>query len=413
MSNFLMKWKRYKDNHSFLSYLILFSFLFLITIILFFSSFFIHHKSMIWTGSTKDGLVQHYNALMYFGRYLRSILYNLFINHQLSIPMWDFSIGYGGDILASLHYYVIGDPLNLLSVFVSSKYTEYLYMFLIIFRLYLSGVSFSYYCFQWQKDTKSLLVGAFTYVFCGYVIFASVRHPYFINPMIYLPLLLLGSEKILHNQSSKLFIIILAISAISNFYFLYMLCLMVFIYVLIRFISLYRLKIKFIIHYFFKFLISAIVGLCIAAVILMPVIAFFFQTARSEYKIAFDPIYSLNYYLSCFFNFNSYNFADYWTIFGYNSVSLLCIFLMFIYTAKLIVSCQTQRDNDNNSFPARTTENISVGYSLSISSKERPEHSAMTSSGMPLRFMARAISSLPCSIPFLIPFSSAYSTVFL
>lgn len=330
MSNFLMKWKRYKDNHSFLSYLILFSFLFLITIILFFSSFFIHHKSMIWTGSTKDGLVQHYNALMYFGRYLRSILYNLFINHQLSIPMWDFSIGYGGDILASLHYYVIGDPLNLLSVFVSSKYTEYLYMFLIIFRLYLSGISFSYYCFQWQKDTKSLLVGAFTYVFCGYVIFASVRHPYFINPMIYLPLLLLGSEKILHNQSSKLFIIILAISAISNFYFLYMLCLMVFIYVLIRFISLYRLKIKFIIHYFFKFLISAIVGLCIAAVILMPVIAFFFQTARSEYKIAFDPIYSLNYYLSCFFNFNSYNFADYWTVFGYNSVSLLCIFLMFI-----------------------------------------------------------------------------------
>ena len=330
MSNFFIKWKKYKEDHPFFSYLIMFSFLFLITVIFFFASFLINKKSMIWTGSTKDGLVQHYNALMYFGRYLRSILYNIFINHQLSIPMWDFSIGYGSDVITSLHYYVIGDPLNLLSVLVSSKYTEYLYMFLIIFRLYLSGVSFSYYCFQWQKDAKSLLVGALTYVFCGYVIFASVRHPYFINPIIYLPLLLLGSEKILHNQSSKLFIIILAISAVSNFYFLYMLCLIVFIYVLIRFISLYRLKIKVIIHYFLKFFISAIIGLCMAAFILMPVIAFFFQTARSEYKIAFDSVYTLNYYLSCFFNFNSYNFADYWTIFGYNSVSLLCIFLMFI-----------------------------------------------------------------------------------
>ena len=149
---------------------------------------------------------------MYFGRYLRSILYNLFVNHQFDIPLYDFSIGYGSDILTSLHYYVMGDPLNLLSVFVSSKYTEYLYAFLVVLRLYLSGLSFSYYCFQLKKDSKSTLVGALTYIFCGYVIFASVRHPYFINPMIYLPLLLLGTERILHNRSPKLFIIVLTIS---------------------------------------------------------------------------------------------------------------------------------------------------------------------------------------------------------
>ena len=33
--------------------------------------------------------------------------------HQPSLPMWDLHIGYGSDILTTLHYYVIGDPLTL------------------------------------------------------------------------------------------------------------------------------------------------------------------------------------------------------------------------------------------------------------------------------------------------------------
>lgn len=44
--------------------------------------------------------------------------------------MWDLNIGYGSDILTTLHYYVIGDPLTLLSVFFKSSQTEFLYEFL-------------------------------------------------------------------------------------------------------------------------------------------------------------------------------------------------------------------------------------------------------------------------------------------
>ena len=45
--------------------------------------------------------------------------------------MWDMNIGYGSDILTTLHYYVIGDPLTLLSVFVPADKTEVLYEVLI------------------------------------------------------------------------------------------------------------------------------------------------------------------------------------------------------------------------------------------------------------------------------------------
>mgnify|MGYP002225045529 CR=1 FL=1 len=49
------------------------------------------------------------------------------MEHKLELPMWDMNIGYGSDILTTLHYYVIGDPLTLLSVFVPADKTEVLY----------------------------------------------------------------------------------------------------------------------------------------------------------------------------------------------------------------------------------------------------------------------------------------------
>ena len=47
----------------------------------------------------------------------------------------------------------------------------------------------------------------------------------------------------------------------------------------------------------------------------------------------------------------------------------------------------------------RTAENISVGYSLSISSKERPVQRWMMSEAIPSDFKFRAVASLPCSMP--------------
>ena len=109
-----------------------------------YSCFYFNGKSLIWS---HDGVPQHINALAYYGKYLRNVLQTLMTEHNLSLPMWDMHIGYGSDILTTLHYYVIGDPLTLLSVFVPEKDTEILYELLIFLRIYLSGITFSIYCF--------------------------------------------------------------------------------------------------------------------------------------------------------------------------------------------------------------------------------------------------------------------------
>ena len=193
-------------------------------------------KSLVWISMAGDGLSQHLNSLAYWGEYLRSFFSNLFAGHP-SLPMWDMSLGYGADILSTLNYYAIGDPLNLVYALVSKENTEYLYNFMIIFRMYLAGLSFMSYCLYMEKGHRATVFGSLIYVFTGFTLWAGIRHPFFLNPLIYLPLLLIGAEKIFKKEKPYVFIFSVCISAMSNYYFLYMLTVFTFLYALIRFFS--------------------------------------------------------------------------------------------------------------------------------------------------------------------------------
>lgn len=184
-----------------------------------------------------DGLVQHYNALVYYGEYLRGILKNIFVNHTFSIPEYDLSIGLGGDILTTLNYYVMGDPLNLLAALVPGRYMELLYNGLVIVRLYLAGIAFYLYCLYHNYDSDKVLPGVLIYVFSFYTIVISVVHPFFLNPLIYFPLILLGIDRVMRERKPLLFIFSCVVAAVSNFYFFYMMTILMVIYGIIRYIQ--------------------------------------------------------------------------------------------------------------------------------------------------------------------------------
>ena len=193
--------------------------------------FYLNEKSLVWS---HDGVPQHLNSLAYYGRYLREVLNTLITEHRLVFPAWDMHIGYGSDILTTLHYYVIGDPLTLLSVFFPADKTEILYEILIFLRIYLAGISFSLYCFYHKNSKQAAFMGTMIYVFAGWTIYAAMKHPYFSNPMIYLPLILMGIDKIYKKEKPHLFIWATAVGAMSNFYFFYMLCIFMFLYAAFR-----------------------------------------------------------------------------------------------------------------------------------------------------------------------------------
>ena len=237
MSKTKNKEKRIKRTNAdfYITYTIVFS---IISLFLY-MRFQLNGKSLVWS---HDGIPQHLNTLAYYGRYLRNILYTVLVEHKLSIPMWDMSIGYGSDIITTLHYYVLGDPLTLLSVFFRSSQTELLYKILIFLRIYLAGIAFSRYSFYHKNSKQAVFMGTLIYVFAGWTIYAVIKHPYFANPMIYLPFILMGIDKIYKKEKPYVFIWSVAVAGLSNFYFFYMIGIFMVLYAIFRYFQQYSVR---------------------------------------------------------------------------------------------------------------------------------------------------------------------------
>ncbi len=295
-------------------------------------SFFIYYqfagngKSLVWS---HDGIPQHLNSLAYYGRYLRRVLRTVFVDHKLSLPMWDMNIGYGSDILTTLHYYVIGDPLTLLAVFVPADKTEILYEILIFLRIYLAGISFSIYCFYHKNPKQATFMGTLIYIFAGWTIYAAMKHPYFSNPMIYLPLVLLGIDRIYKKEKPYLFIWATAVSAMSNFYFFYMICIFMFLYAAFRYFGIFRTRsVKDVLGWFGRFVGYYAVALMIAAVIFLPVIMTLFGTDRFQADNYVPLLYDKIYYEKYLGNLIGENMIQ-WGVAGYSAVAMAGIFVLF------------------------------------------------------------------------------------
>ena len=240
--------KKHKSNRR-LRYFLAYTILYLILAGLLVFFFKLQNRSLVYHA---DAWRQHLRALAYYGKWLRGNLWHLVHDHSLTAQAWSFGLGYGSDVLTTLHYYCIGEPLTALTVFVPERFTKYYFEFLILLRPYLAGLSFSAYaeymigrkqihgtgsCTTTSSGSLPILCGSLCYVFSGTVLYLGMLHPFFVTPMIYLPLLLLGVEKVLRERKPRIFLVTVWLAALSNFYFFYMLALMTAVYALVRVIA--------------------------------------------------------------------------------------------------------------------------------------------------------------------------------
>ena len=318
-----MKFKLFKNTF------FIYSVVFLLLLPAVFLPFLKEGRSFVWN---VDGINQHYPILIYYGRLLRGLLLGQ------GFPMVDFSVGMGFDTITTLHYYALGDPVSLLTVFMTRNNAVVLYTVLILLRFYLAGISFIIFCRYWDRTGNGTILGALIYVFCGYSLFAGVRHPYFLNPMIYLPLLLIGLEQVLRKRKPYLLIIMTFLCTVSNFYFLYILTVMAVIYVLYRFFTVYHYDAR---NKLAGLLLTGLrtggyylLGISLGAVIFLPIIYAFLQNGRMESKpelLTGYLHYSKGYYLHLLQGiFASGVGPDYWvdlsfpTVTGVSAVIVLC-----------------------------------------------------------------------------------------
>ena len=318
--------KRFLLNKERRNFYAVYTLVFAILALILYLHFYLNGKSLIWS---HDGVPQHLNALAYYGGYLRDILKSIFIDHDPAIPMWDMNIGYGSDILTTLHYYVIGDPLTLLSVFVPAKHTEILYEVLVFLRIYLAGIAFSRYCFYHENSRQAVFLGVFIYIFAGWTIYAAMKHPYFANPMIYLPLVLMGIDKIYRKEKPYVFIWSVTLAGVSNFYFFYMIGIFMVLYAAFEYFHIFEKRsLKDIGRWLAVFAGYSLIAVMMAAVVLLPVLIPLFGTQRFQAEnyvpLLYDRIY-YEKYLGCLIGENMIQ----WGVAGYSAAAMAGVFVMF------------------------------------------------------------------------------------
>ena len=289
--------------------------------------FSVQEKSLVYNG---DGWRQHIRAMEYYSRWLHDLVAGIFTGADMP-GTFAFGIGYGSDIISTLAYYGVGDPLVLPAAFIDPSKVIYLYSALIMIRPYLAGLSFILYCYtriHYHKKTiidyavpqfPVIIAAAVSYAFSGMVIYIGMLHPFFVIPLVVFPLILTGIERYLYDNKPSFLIFAIFVAGMSNYYFFYteaILATAYFIFRLSYFVQNYSkgkelvsshkvlfregTPLTFGLSVFVKAIIYVLTGIGMAFTILLPVASAFGGNSRNGISYAKSLFYSGDYYKMLF-----------------------------------------------------------------------------------------------------------------
>ena len=217
-------------------------------------------------------------------------------------------------------------------------------MFLILFRMYLSGLAFSYYCSTAGIQRKaSVLCGSWLYVFCSFALMGGMKHPLFLNGMLYLPLLLSGTEKVLQKKSICFLSVSVALAFMSNYYFMYMNTILCGIYLCVRLFGHYReYGIRKILLLILKMAAAWIWGVCLGAVIILPSVYAFLHNARVDTAVEeAQNFYSIAHYRKMILGFfQTLPMTNGWSVHGTATGGLAGVLMLFTSKKRSRENCQ-------------------------------------------------------------------------
>jgi uncharacterized membrane protein YfhO len=160
-----------------------------------------------------DGASQHFPALVYFREWVTAIL----SGHGAGYGFWSWRLGLGADTLTSLSYY-LADPFALISLAFPPRMIEYVYEGIFFLKILCGGLA-GYFYLRTMKSTRlAAIAGVLVYAFTTFTLDLTLEHPFFLNAMILLPLVLVGTEWVLTRKRWYLLAGALFVGAATNFF---------------------------------------------------------------------------------------------------------------------------------------------------------------------------------------------------
>lgn len=199
-------------------------------------------------------------------------------------PFWSWTYGLGGSFWNDFGYYMLGDifiwPLLLLPK------QWFPYSFIPVSFLKIFFISLGMYLLLKKLGVKkgiALMAGiANSYALFNFEHFYT--HYFFLNATVYFPFILLGYEKFLTEKKGVVLFFSLFLASISNFYFLFMITVGLFLYSLFRYFAYEGSEKKFKPFLFFHFKLSGVYLLALgtAMVVFLPSVFSFLQSSVSH-----------------------------------------------------------------------------------------------------------------------------------
>jgi len=267
----------YMKKRDFLKFYLIYTLLFCVICAVIYQPFLVEQKSLVYK---IDGMPQYTLWLQYTGKYIRNLIKSI-VSGNVNVPMYDFNIGMGNDVRSFFKTEPVGFLGTLLVL--GTKGTSKLYNLMTIFRIYLIGVSFSCYGFYMKKKPTPVLAGALIYTFSTFTTYQVARHPQFAVPIIMLPLLLIGLERLMKKEGYLFFTFCVAVSLMASYYFLYMNTLIMGIYALLRLGDIYSTnRIREFFGMMGRIIRYYLLGVGMTLLLFIPSVAGFFLSARKS-----------------------------------------------------------------------------------------------------------------------------------
>lgn len=173
-----------------------------------------------------------------YGPMLKELWYR--ITHFKSL-FYSYNMSMGLPIFRNFFNY-LASPFNIILLFFTEKTIITGYSFVIMLRVSVCAVTFNYFLEQKFKDKKKIYIFlSLLYAFSNYFV-SYYWNIMWLDGMVFLPLIVLGIEKIINENKYLLYIISLTITIISNYYIGYACCIYSAIYFILYLI--YKTELK-------------------------------------------------------------------------------------------------------------------------------------------------------------------------
>ena len=179
---------------------------------------------------------------------------------------WNWYTDLGSDFVGAYAFYTLGSPFFWVTLLFPNSFVPYLMGPLLILKFAFAALTGYMYIRRFTKTSYAASLGGLLYAFSGFSIY-NIFFNHFHEAIIVFPLLLLSIELLITENRRGVFALMVALCAITNYFFFFGMVVFCIIYFFVRLCS-RAIKVK--ISRFFVFVFEAILGVGLASILLIP-----------------------------------------------------------------------------------------------------------------------------------------------